>query len=232
MNHFIDLILKALHLDQVQKINDFDLSVRFFLQLAVILAVCRVVGALGKKLGQPQVVGEMIAGVLMGPSLLPHLGEGVTRLQGALFPAQSFTVLFSASQVALSLYMFIVGLEFRTDLFTNKARSAALVSGAGMITPFILGGLIGLWLVKDTGTYFNPKIQPFEAALYLGACLCITAFPMLARIIYARRWARYLLPQGPSTMPPPGACWPWSLPPLAIARPSPTRPLEEVSSTP
>jgi Kef-type K+ transport system membrane component KefB len=81
--------------------------------------------------------------------------------------------------------MFLVGLEFRTDHFRKRARSAASVSIAGMVVPFILGGLLVLWLIDVPGI-FMPKVRYYEGALFLGAAIAITAFPMLARIISER----------------------------------------------
>jgi len=103
-----------------------QLSVMFFLQMFVIIAACRIVGWLAKRyLGQPQVVGEMIAGVILGPSLF---GLIAPDLQAALFPKQSRDVLFVVAQFGVGLYMFIVGLGFRRDQFRESARSAAAVS--------------------------------------------------------------------------------------------------------
>jgi len=163
-------------------LSNFELSVRFFLQLAFILGACRLVGWLARVIHQPQVVGEMIAGVLIGPSLLGLFLPGV---QAWLFPPQSMTILFAVSQVGLALYMFLVGVEFRGELLRARARSAVAVSVSGMAAPFALGALIALWLLKQGGM-FGPKVHAFEAALFLGAAMCITAFPMLARIIYER----------------------------------------------
>lgn len=163
-------------------LSTFELSVRFFLQLAFILGMCRLCGWLARLIHQPQVVGEMIAGVVIGPSLL---GVLFPTAQAWLFPEQSKAILFAISQVGLSLYMFLVGVELREELLRERVRSAAAVSIAGMVTPFLLGAVIGLWLVQD-GTMFGPKVDPFEAAMFVGASMAITAFPMLARIIYER----------------------------------------------
>lgn len=157
-------------------------SIVFFLQMAVILAACRVVGRLARQLGQPQVVGEMIAGVVLGPSLFGLLWPGG---QTALFPRESLKVLYVGAQLGVGLYMFLVGVEFRTDLFRARARSAAAVSVAGMLAPFVLGALVALWLVRVPGM-FAVETRTFEAMLFLGAAMAITAFPMLARIIYER----------------------------------------------
>lgn len=175
--------------------TDVDLALRFFLQLVILLAACRFVGFLGRRLGQTQVVSEMIAGVLLGPSLL---GVVAPQLQEWLFPKTamvgpvgqeisirhpSMGILYVVSQVGLVLYMFIVGMEFDLDLLKKRATSAVAVSLAGIITPILLGGLAGLWLHGRTG-FFGANVSPWSGAFFLGAAMAITAFPMLARIIY------------------------------------------------
>lgn len=158
------------------------LAASFFLQMAVILLACRVVGSLARWIGQPQVVGEMIAGVLIGPSLLGLLWPESTKL---IFTPESRGILFTGAQLGVGLYMFLVGLEFNTSHFRSRAKSAACVSIAGMVVPFILGALLVLWLQHVPGI-FSPKVRYFEGALFLGAAIAITAFPMLARIISER----------------------------------------------
>ena len=159
-----------------------QLSIHFFLQMFIILAVCRLVGLVARRLGQPQVVGEMIAGVLLGPSLFGLLAPG---LQSELFPADSLKVLFVGAQLGVGLYMFLVGAEFKVELFRSRAKSAAAVSLSGMFVPFVLGALLAPWLLKVPGM-FGEKVRLHEAALFMGAAIAITAFPMLARIIYER----------------------------------------------
>src|SRR5438270_3016163 len=105
-----------------------QLSAAFFLQMFVILLACRVVGALARKLGQPQVVGEMIAGVFIGPSLLGLISPD---LQQALFPKESLKILYVGAQLGVGLYMFLVGVEFNIYTFMKRAKSAASVSAAG-----------------------------------------------------------------------------------------------------
>src|SRR5215216_6098244 len=127
--------------------NNLHLAVQFFIQLAVILLFCRLVGAIAVRLGQPQVVAEMIAGVMLGPSLFGLLWpEG----QQWLFPWDSTqktrdtqSYLFPASQLGLALYMFVVGMEFRTDIIMRRLKSSVAVSIAGMATPFVLGVGLG-----------------------------------------------------------------------------------------
>lgn len=159
-----------------------ELSVAFFLQMAVIIAVCRIVGWLAKRyLGQPQVVGEMIAGVILGPSLFGLLAPD---LQAALFPKESKSILFVGAQLGVGLYMFLVGLGFRRDHFKANAKSAAAVSLAGMAAPFLIAVAIAPWLVSQG--LFGQGIQTWQAMLFMGAAISITAFPMLARIIHER----------------------------------------------
>lgn len=159
-----------------------ELSVRFFLQMAVIIGVSRLVGWLAKRfLGQPQVVGEMIAGVLLGPSLL---GLIAPDLQAALFPKDSRSVLFVGAQLGVGLYMFLVGLDFRSDLFRSQARSAVAVSISGMAAPFAVAALISPWLLAKG--LFGHGVTDYQAFLFTGAAISITAFPMLARIIKER----------------------------------------------
>jgi Kef-type K+ transport system membrane component KefB len=159
-----------------------QLSVFFFIQMAVILAACRGVGWLARRIGQPQVVGEMIAGVLLGPSLFGLLAP---QYQQALFPKETLKTLYIGAQLGVGLYMFLVGVEFRADLFRARVRSAASVSLAGMIVPFALALLLAPWLLS-LPPLFSDRATLFEATLFLGAAISITAFPMLARIIFER----------------------------------------------
>ncbi len=163
-------------------LNNFELSLRFFLQLAFILGACRGVGWLARRIHQPQVLGEMIAGILLGPSLFGWLWPAG---QAWLFPAQSMPILFAASQVGLSLYMFLCGVEFHQELLKGKLASAASVSCAGMLAPLVLGGALGYWLHSRPG-FFGPETHVWNAAIFLGAAMSITAFPVLSRIIRER----------------------------------------------
>lgn len=170
--------------------NNLHLAVQFFLQIAVILCACRLVGAIAARFGQPQVVGEMMAGIVLGPSLFGLLAP---EWQQALFPwdktqaardTQSY--LFPASQLGLALYMFIVGLEFRVDIVRKHFRSSVAVSVAGMVAPFALA--MGLaWFFYHHTELFPKKTTLMEAMVFLGAAMCITAFPVLARIVHFKR---------------------------------------------
>jgi Kef-type K+ transport system membrane component KefB len=167
--------------------NNVSLAVQFFLQIAIILLACRVVGAIAAKFGQPQVVAEMITGVLLGPSLFGLLAP---EWQQWLFPwdktqklRDTSCYLFPASQLGLALYMFIVGMEFRVDIVSKRVKSSIAVSVAGMATPFVLGAGLA-WVFYHYTKLFPEKTSLMEAMLFLGASMCITAFPMLARIIH------------------------------------------------
>lgn len=160
-----------------------DFSIRFFLQLAIILLACRVVGWAGRKfLAQPQVVGEMIAGVILGPSLFGMLAPEV---QAAIFPKEMRNVLYTGAQLGVGLYMFLVGTTLRLDHFATKARSAIGVSVAGITAPFFFAFLITPLLLTVPGL-FAEGISTANATLFMGACIALTAFPMLARIINER----------------------------------------------
>ncbi|WJS99530.1 cation:proton antiporter [Novosphingobium humi] len=158
-----------------------ELSPLFFLAMAVILAASRMVGWAARRfLGQPQVVGEMIAGVLLGPSLLGWLAPGVEAM---LFPADLKKLLYVGAQLGVGLYMFLVGLTFSREEFRLNAGRAAAVSIAGMAAPFAVAVAMAPWLVAQSGL-FMPHVGVAQAGLFLGAAIAITAFPMLARIIH------------------------------------------------
>lgn len=159
-----------------------ELSILFFLQLAFILAVVRVVGILARKIGQPQVIGEMIAGVLIGPSLFGALWPD---LQAQLFPQQSVSVIYAVSQLGLVLYMFLIGADFNVALIRQRLRSATMISVSGIITPFIMGSVLALMLIGEHDL-FSSSVTKTEAMLFVGAAMSITAFPTLARIIHER----------------------------------------------
>ncbi|QJU59123.1 cation:proton antiporter [Sphingomonas sp. AP4-R1] len=154
-----------------------------FGQIALILLLARCVGWIGRRwLGQPQVVGEMLAGVLLGPSVFGALLPG---LQATIFPAGSRPVLQALGQFGIALYMFLIGTHFRTDLFRHKARGAFAVSLAGIATPFLVAVPLAALLIGVPGLFVEGLSRP-AATLFLGACISLTAFPMLARIIDER----------------------------------------------
>ncbi len=161
--------------------GNFQLGVHLFLQLTVILGACRLTGRLLRPLGQTQVVSEMVAGVLIGPSLFGWLAP---ELQAGLFPRnESMSILYALSQVGLTLYMFIIGLELNRKLLQQHSSEALAITLAGIGAPLLLGGALG-WTLADRPQLFALNVERWQAALFLAAAVSITAFPMLARILY------------------------------------------------
>ena len=154
------------------------------LQIAVILVAARIVGFLFQKINQPQVMGEMVAGILLGPSLLGWLAPGVSA---ALFPPASLSYLNALSQVGLVVFMFVVGLALNPSELHGYGHAAVLTSHVSIVAPFCLGGLTALYLyprLSDDGVTFT------GFALFMGAAMSITAFPVLARILSERGLVR------------------------------------------
>jgi Kef-type K+ transport system membrane component KefB len=147
------------------------------LQILVILAVARACGIFVRGLGQPQVIGEILAGIFLGPSLLQLAAPEV---HGFLFPEGSVQRLYFLSQVGILLFMFIVGLELDTKVLRSKARSIFVISQASIVAPFILGIGLAYLLFPDYGPHDKGA---FTFALFTGIAMSITAFPVLARII-------------------------------------------------
>ncbi|MFG1902736.1 cation:proton antiporter [Micromonospora carbonacea] len=159
-----------------------ELAPRFFIAVAVILLFCKGVAWLLGRAGQPAVVSEMLAGVLLGPSLLGLL---LPDVQDALFPAPLLPVLYVVGQVGLVLFMFQAGYAFGAHRVTGLAGTAGAVSLAGVAAPLVLGVLLVLATsravpIRAEGTSLG------VSAAFVGVALAITAFPMLARIITER----------------------------------------------
>ncbi|KOG42802.1 cation:proton antiporter [Streptomyces varsoviensis] len=159
-----------------------ELGPVFFLATVVILVTCRVVARALRALGQPPVVGEMVAGVVLGPSVLGLLAPGVEE---TLFPQELRPVLFVAGQIGLVIFMFQTGYEFRTDRIRAVARPAAAVSTAGILVPLALGMAL-TFATHDAVDVYPADIPVGVSALFVGVTIAITAFPMLARIITER----------------------------------------------
>jgi Kef-type K+ transport system membrane component KefB len=153
---------------------------RLMLAIAAVIVAARAVGALAGRIGQPKVMGEVLAGVLLGPTLLGALVPGV---QAHLFPAQVVPLLTAVADLGLAFYMFLVGLELDPRLLRGRLAQAAFVSTASVAVPLLLGVALAVPLFPLLGA--NTGYAPF--ALFLGAALSITAFPVLARILVERR---------------------------------------------
>jgi Kef-type K+ transport system membrane component KefB len=169
--------------------NDFLESMQYNLQdpLAILLAqivtiivVARFFGWVFKKIGQPTVIGEIIAGIVLGPSLL---GMYFPEFSSTLFPVESLGNLKFLSQIGLILFMFVIGMELDLKVLKNKANEAVVISHASIVIPFTLG--IGLaYFVYNR---FAPEgVKFLSFSLFMGIAMSITAFPVLARIVQER----------------------------------------------
>nr|WP_315134496.1 cation:proton antiporter [uncultured Flavobacterium sp.] len=149
-------------------------------QIITIILVARFFGWVFKKIGQPSVIGEIIAGIVLGPSLL---GMYFPEFSAALFPVESLGNLKFLSQIGLILFMFVIGMELDLKVLKNKANEAVVISHASIIIPFALG--IGLaYFVYNR---FAPEgVKFLSFSLFMGIAMSITAFPVLARIVQER----------------------------------------------
>jgi len=150
------------------------------LQLIVIIAVARWVGTLFRRLRQPAVIGEMIAGILLGPSFLGML---LPAAQSFLFPPASLGALKLFSEIGVILFMFIVGIDLDLGHLRRKADAAVLVSHASIVVPLFLGVALSLFLYPRLSL---PEVPFVGFALFTGTAMSITAFPVLARILAER----------------------------------------------
>jgi Kef-type K+ transport system membrane component KefB len=150
------------------------------LQVIVVLIAARLVGTLFRHLGQPSVIGEMVAGILLGPSLCGWLFPGGMVF---LFPPSAMEPLRLLGQIGVILFMFTVGMELDLKHLRQKAHAVVLVSHTSIVVPFLLGGAVSLFIFRS----FAPDRVGFTAfALFIGVAMSITAFPVLARIIEER----------------------------------------------
>ena len=154
------------------------------LQIIVILIVVRIVSALFKYIGQPGVIGEIIAGIALGPSLLGYFWPEAFQF---LFPAESLTNLNLLSQIGLVLFMFIIGMELDFGVLKQKLHETLVISHAGIIVPFFLGIATSIWAYEEYASH-QTAFLPF--ALFIGISMSITAFPVLARIIQERNMTK------------------------------------------
>jgi len=150
------------------------------IQIVTIVLVARIFGWVFKKIGQPSVIGEIIAGIVLGPSFF---GAYFPELSGALFPAASLGNLNLLAQIGLILFMFVIGMELDLKVIKNKASDAVVISHASIVIPFALGMFLSYFIYQE----FAPVGTPFLSfSLFLGIAMSITAFPVLARIVQER----------------------------------------------
>ncbi|MFI7536372.1 cation:proton antiporter [Streptosporangium sp. NPDC049376] len=160
---------------------NLGLVLRVLPALVVILLAAAVCGRLATMVMQPRVVGEMVAGVLLGPTLLGAVFPGA---QEALFPADVRPILYVLSTIGLTLYMFLVGAGMDHSVRTpGETRRAMALAASGILPSLVLGSALGFLLWDRLS---RPDVGRVEFALFLGSALSLTAFPMLARILYER----------------------------------------------
>jgi Kef-type K+ transport system membrane component KefB/nucleotide-binding universal stress UspA family protein len=161
-----------------------DPFTRFIAQVAVIILAARLLGLGARWLGQPMVIAEITAGILLGPSLLGWLAPGTYQ---AIFPADSLELLSLVSQLGLIFFMFLVGLELEPGLLRGRGHASVVISHTSIVVPFGLGMLLALYLRPRLS---DASVSFLAFSLFLGAAMSITAFPVLARILTERRLLR------------------------------------------
>ncbi|WP_395043911.1 cation:proton antiporter [Flavobacterium sp.] len=150
------------------------------LQIITIIIVARLFGWIFRKIGQPSVIGEIIAGIFLGPSVV---GMYFPEYSGMLFPTESLGNLQFLSQIGLILFMFVVGMELDLKVLKNKANDAVVISHASIVFPFALGIGLAYFVYNE----FAPEgVEFLSFSLFMGIAMSITAFPVLARIVQER----------------------------------------------
>jgi Kef-type K+ transport system membrane component KefB len=160
-----------------------EIAALVFVDIAVIVVVARLIGMLFHKLRQPVVIGEILAGIALGPSLL---GQFPGDLSHKIFPPDVRPFLRVVAQLGLIIFMFIVGLELDVSLIRGKEQAAAAISLSSVVLPFGLGTLLALWLHDQHNTVAGKEVRLLPFALFIGASMSVTAFPVLARILTER----------------------------------------------
>lgn len=150
------------------------------LALTVIVLLARVVGMLFQRIHQPPVIGEVVAGILLGPSLLGQVSPEAMKF---LFPSSVVIALNGMAQFGVILFMFVVGLELNLDRLRERPKAMIAISHASILCPFLLGAALALYLYPRFAT---PGFPFIAFALFMGVTMSVTAFPVLARILTDR----------------------------------------------
>ena len=155
--------------------------VQVLLALVVIVVVARALGAAFRLISQPRVIGEMIAGILLGPSLLGRFLPGISSY---VFPSTILPLLSVIAQIGIILYMFLVGIRLDTRLLRRHLGTSIAISQASIVAPFLLGAALALWLYPVLS---SNSVSFTEFALFMAVAISVTAFPVLARILTDRQ---------------------------------------------
>ncbi|MCX4904532.1 cation:proton antiporter [Streptomyces sp. NBC_00878] len=156
-----------------------DQTISLLTGLAIMVLLARLLGALARRLGQPAVIGEVLAGIALGPTLLHG------AISDALFPAATRPLLSALAAIGVIIFMFLVGLEWDASLIQGSGAIAPSVSFGSILLPFGLGAVLALYLMDDHGTGNKTAFM-----LFMGIAMSITAFPVLARILADRGMTR------------------------------------------
>ena len=157
------------------------------------VVLARLLSRLFKRIGQPPVIGEILAGILLGTSLLGQFHDGSRTLTQVLFPADVTQILKAFANLGLVIFMFIIGLELDLKLIKGNERKAGVISLSSIVLPFAGGALLALALYNSHsqgGFTDGHHVKKLAFALFIGASMCVTAFPVLARILNERNMAR------------------------------------------
>jgi Kef-type K+ transport system membrane component KefB len=167
----------------IAALSTAQINVRILVALAVVIGASRLVGWVVSTVGQPRVHGEILAGILLGPSLLGVLWPGALDF---FFPAEIIGALKVLAQIGLVLFMFLIGLDLDLSKLRGHGHKAVVISQASILAPILLGMLLGLWLYPR----FGQDANRLGFTLFLGAAMAITAFPVLARVLQETGLAR------------------------------------------
>jgi Kef-type K+ transport system membrane component KefB/nucleotide-binding universal stress UspA family protein len=172
-------------MENAPALSSEEVFARLMLSIAGVIIAARVVGIVVARLGQPRVMGEVLAGILLGPTLFGALSPAAFDL---IFPTQIRPLLGGAADIGLAFYMFLVGLELDARLLAGRVRQAAIISNASVVVPMAIGIAVAIPLHETLAPTGIPLL-PF--ALFLGVSMSITAFPVLARILVERNMLRH-----------------------------------------
>ncbi|HKE17933.1 MAG TPA: cation:proton antiporter [Kofleriaceae bacterium] len=161
-----------------------DPLTRLLAQAVVIIAASRLVGLLTRRIQQPFVIAEVVAGILLGPSLLGWVAPDVSA---ALFSRESLGIMQMVAQIGVVLFMFLVGLELDPKLLRGRGHTSVVISHTSILIPFLLGTGLAFYLHDE---FSDPSVPMTAFALFMGAAMSITAFPVLARILTERHLLR------------------------------------------